>query len=378
MQAAWKRILLIVLGWRLLLFLIGAVAPQFFAYQGSFSTPSVLQNYQLPAWVNRWASFDGVHYLSIIEQGYKKIGLIQAFFPIYPLLAKWLGLLINNNLLSLLIINNLATLLALYLIYVLNQQYFKRSQQFLPIILFLIFPSSFFLGAAYSEGLFLLWIFAAFYFFGQKKFWPTALFIALASATRIVGIILLPAMLIDLFYQNKKKIDYSASFILCVGALGLVSYMGYLWVNFNDPFYFLTVQSQFGAGRQSQLVIWPQVVWRYLKIIFTVRPIDWKYFAYVQEFCLSLIGLYYLIKAFLKKELPLAWILFALGAYFMPTLTGNFSSMPRYILVCWPIFFYLAKDFSRWKPQAKILYLTISLLLLIINSMLFIQGYWVA
>ncbi|HOI05491.1 MAG TPA: hypothetical protein PLJ02_03465, partial [Candidatus Woesebacteria bacterium] len=160
--------------------------------------------------------------------------------------------------------------------------------------------------------------------------------------------------------------------------LGLVSYMGYLWVNFNDPFYFLTVQSQFGAGRQSQLVIWPQVVWRYLKIIFTVRPIDWKYFAYVQEFCLSLIGLYYLIKAFLKKELPLAWILFALGAYFMPTLTGNFSSMPRYILVCWPIFFYLAKDFSRWKPQAKILYLTISLLLLIINSMLFIQGYWVA
>ena len=61
-------------------------------------------------------------------------------------------------------------------------------------------------------------------------------------------------MLIDLFYQN-KKIDYSASFILC-WALGLVSYMGYLWVNFNDPLYFLTVQSQFGAARQSQLVIW--------------------------------------------------------------------------------------------------------------------------
>ena len=47
--------------------LIGAVAPVF-AYQGSFSTPSVLQNYQLPAWVNRWASFDGVHYLALLSK----------------------------------------------------------------------------------------------------------------------------------------------------------------------------------------------------------------------------------------------------------------------------------------------------------------------
>jgi hypothetical protein len=160
--------------------------------------------------------------------------------------------------------------------------------------------------------------------------------------------------------------------------LGLLIYMYYLWINFADPFYFFTVQSQFGAGRQNQLILWPQAVWRYLKILATARPIDWKYYIYVQEFLFSLGALYYLIKAFFKKILSLAWVLFSLGAYFLPTLTGNFSSMPRYILLCWPIFFYLVKDFSNWHKLYKVLYLTISLILLIINTMLFIQGYWVA
>jgi len=378
MKSSWKKILLIFVVWRLALFLIAFLAPNIFSYQASFSFPGLVWGYSLPNFVAHWANFDGTLFLTIVERGYKEVELIQAFFPIYPILSKLAGSLISNNLLGLLIISNLATALSLYFLYKLNKKNVKGSQKFLPLIIFLIFPTSFFLGAAYSEGLFLLWLVLAFYFFEQKKFWPTAIFIALASATRIVGIIILPALLIDLFYQNKKKINWSVSLILSTGALGLLAYMYYLWINFADPFYFFSVQSQFQAGRQSQLVIWPQVVWRYFKILLTTRPIDWKYYIYVQEFIFSIGALYYLVKAFVKKELQLAWLLFSLGAYFLPTLTGSFLSMPRLILVCWPVFFYLAKDFQDWKMSYKILYLTISVLLLIINSMLFIQGYWVA
>jgi hypothetical protein len=160
--------------------------------------------------------------------------------------------------------------------------------------------------------------------------------------------------------------------------------MIYLKFNFNDPLYFFHVQNEFGASRQTSLVLFPQVIWRYLKIIWTVRPFDLKYYAYLQEFLVSIWTLYILVIASIKnyqKKVKIEWgyLVFAFGTYFLPTLTGNLSSMPRYVLVCFPIFIYLAQIWQKNnKKWPIILYLTINLVLLIINTVLFIQGYWVA
>jgi hypothetical protein len=81
-----------------------------------------------------------------------------------------------------------------------------------------------------------------------------------------------------------------------------------------------------------------------------------------------------------KKNIKINWayLVFAWGAYVLPTLTGNFSSMPRYILVCFPLFIYVSLLLEK-KPRAwRFFYLTISLIFLIINLALFTQGYWVA
>lgn len=374
----WKKIIGLFLIWRLLTLAWGLLAPQFFSYQPSFVAPESLLNYQLPIWLAKWASFDGVHYLNIAENTYRAADLIQAFFPIFPLLIRGLNLVINNYLLSGLILSNLMLLVMMFLFYGLFVPQLGEKKTGLALILLLIFPSSFFLGALYNESLFLVLVLASFYFFRAKRYWPTALLIAVASATRIVGILLVPAFLLELFWQSKSKITWRKSLIIVLGSLGLLAYMVYLWQNFNDPLYFLTVQSKFGASRQSQLILWPQVVWRYLKILFTVRPIDWKYYAYVQEFFISLLALWLLIKVAWQKILSPAWSIFALSAYFLPTLTGNFSSMPRYVIVCLPIFIYLAQVWPKTKLAKKVFYLTISLTLLIINTMLFIQGRWVA
>jgi hypothetical protein len=109
MKLSWKKILLIFILWRLGLFLIAILAPNFFTYQASYPYPELLKSYNLANFINRWAGFDGIHYLSIVERGYKEIDLIQAFFPIYPILTSFLGLLSNNSLLNLLIISNLST-----------------------------------------------------------------------------------------------------------------------------------------------------------------------------------------------------------------------------------------------------------------------------
>jgi hypothetical protein len=70
-------------------------------------------------------------------------------------------------------------------------------------------------------------------------------------------------------------------------------------------------------------------------------------------------------------------VLFALVAYLLPTLTGNLSSMPRYVLVLWPVHLWWA-DYISQKPKLRLAYFVISSILLIINFSLFVQGHWVA
>ena len=128
-------------------------------------------------------------------------------------------------------------------------------------------------------------------------------------------------------------------------------------------------------GRQETIVLWPQVVYRYIKILLTARPIDWKYFSYVQDFVLSIgvaIGIY-----LARKKIKLSWLIFSVLTYLLPTLTGSFSSMPRYILVIFPLWMWLAHKLSqpsRW----RCCYYLVSVILLMINTILFTQGYWVS
>jgi hypothetical protein len=156
--------------------------------------------------------------------------------------------------------------------------------------------------------------------------------------------------------------------------------MLYLYLAFNDPLFFFHVQSAFGAGRQQSFVLFLQVTWRYFKIFWTARPFDWKYYAYVQEFVATFFALVVLMYGSVrvkKLQLHIQELAFSFGAFFLPTLTGNFSSMPRYILVCLPLFFIIGQFLSKHKT-AKIAYIVVCSVLSFVNIMLFIQGHWVA
>jgi Gpi18-like mannosyltransferase len=250
------------------------------------------------------------------------------------------------------------------------------------VLALLLFPTSFFLGALYTEALFLLLVVGSFWF-ARKKHWLLAgLLAGIASGTRVMGVFLWPALILELWWQTKPAnlIIFIKSNLKTIGQLslslvGIISYMLYLWLTFADPISFLNVQSEFGAGRQESLVLFPQVLWRYTKILWTIKLFDWKYYSYVQDLVLSLTALSGLL-VFFKKIRP-SYLLFALLAFFLPPLTGTLSSMPRYLLVCFPIFILLGQVCAEQRVW-RVLLLTSSTILLIINTILFIQGYWVA
>lgn len=382
--------------WRVLLFLIGAIADRFLVYAPSFPyADALLVVTNLPRWLYSWGNFDGVHYLTIITRGYHGADLIQAFFPLYPFLSKLFGTSLFTGLLTALLVSNVSFILLLFIWYKFIAKNYSSQIAVCSTASILLFPTSFFFTAVYTESLFLLFVIGAFWSAQEKKYWLTAFCIALASATRITGVLLLPAIIFEIFFaklqwgvsvtkvkavladQLRKWQKFMLpSVIVSFGLLGLLSYMYYLHKEFGDFLYFFHVQSEFGGGvRQETIVSYPQVVWRYIKILLTSRPIDWKYFSYVQDFIASTLGLLGIVYATTKVKI--SYVIFAVLAFFLPTLTGTFSSMPRYILVCFPLFILLG-IFTEKSKVFRSIWFTLSGFLLVLNTVLFIQGYWVA
>lgn len=399
-------ILSLFLVWRVGLCAVGALSQKILPYEPSFPyADAILAVFGLPQRLFSWGNFDGVHYLTIVDQGYHGAEYIQAFFPVYPILVIIINTLINNSLLSALIVSNISFILFLYVWFRFVENRYSTKLAKLSTIVILLFPSSFFFGAIYNESLFLLLVMLSFMSAEKNKYLATAFFIALASATRVIGIFLIPAILLEIIFAdfdfgkmfellwsksysklNTLKMELRNRFkkskkqiipmsIVSTGALGLIAYMVYLNFEFGDPLYFFHVQSEFGGVRQETLVSYPQVVYRYIKILLTARPFDLKYISYVRELVVSTFGLGILLYSF--KKVRISYFVFAVAAFFLPTLTGTFSSMPRYILVSFPIFIVLA----GWAQKSIIFryaWFIFSGILLVFNTMLFIQGYWVA
>lgn len=386
------KIIIIFLIWRIGLLVVGTLAQSIIKYEPSFPYAyTVLNTYHLPQWLYSWSGFDGVHYLKIAENGYVGTALIQAFFPLYPFSIRFVNIITSNTIISGLVISNLLFLSLLITWWSLIKRTYNSKIAWLSLVILVSFPTSLFFGAVYSESLFLFLAIAAFLAADHQKWWLVSLLAMLATATRLVGIFLVPALLIELADQKhffthllKKKSTKAFSFIskyilqillILTGSLGLLSYMFFLNSEFKDPFYFFHVQEEFGGGRSESIVLYPQVVWRAFKILLTARPINLKYLAYAQEFLFGT-GTLVLLLAYIKK-IKASHLFFALAALILPTLTGTFSSMPRYVLVCFPVYIILAKLIENSKVR-QVAYFLVSILLLVVNTILFIQGYWVA
>ena len=254
---------------------------------------------------------------------------------------------------------------------------FKEKIARKSLFYLLIFPTSFYLGSVYTESLFLALSIGSLYA-SRKKHWLLAGVLgAFASATRLVGIFLLPALVIEYYQQRGKfnKKDLSNYLLLLVTSVGLLSYMLFLQKTVRDPLYFMHVQSLVGAERTGgRIILLYQVFWRYIKMIFTTRA-DILYLNVWSELIISILFLFLAILTFVK--LRLSYFVYFILSYLTPTLTGTFSSLPRYVLVIFPGFIVLSLIGERRK-WFRVIYSSISILLLVIDILLFTRGFFVA
>lgn len=363
-QAEIKVFFLFVI-WRATIFFIAYISEYAIPTFGNrFPYVETLKNYGLPHWVWAFGNFDGVHYLRLAKDGYV-YQYTQAFFPFYPILIKLVSpIVFGNYLISALLISNVSFLFALIIFYRLIVKIYNSNIAFWSIIFLLTFPTSFYFGAVYTEGLFFLMIISSFYLALQNKNWQAATIGLFASATRIIGIFLSLSVFI------KKRGKFRISFLLV--PLGLISYMIYLQLKFNNALYFLTSQTAFGQSRETtKIILLPQVLYRWSNQLLNTHGLVFANSAFELTTTMVAFGLLLAGLKTTKKE----WIIFGTFALITPTLTGSLASMPRYVLIAFPIYITLAQVNNN---TVKIIIALIFTIALFISTIYFSQGYWVA
>ncbi|OGM60610.1 hypothetical protein A2892_01020 [Candidatus Woesebacteria bacterium RIFCSPLOWO2_01_FULL_39_10b] len=399
------KIFLLFIGWRGFLLVTLSFAIGILPLQMNFLGGG-LSNYLKHPYLWAWINFDGEHYLSIARQGYQPLTFF--YFPLYPFLIRFLANIFGQDFVNLaisgLVISNLSFLIGIIGLAKLIRLDYSEKIVKLAILILLFFPTSFYFGSYYTESIFFASVIWSFYF-ARKGRWFWAGFLGgLSSLTRIIGLAIFPALLVEFFivsdparrFLKLRLSKFLPAFYLLMIPLGLSFYMFYLKRETGDPLEFFHSVSIFGEQRVPGFVLLPQVFYRY---VFKVLPnIDYSYFPVVFTTWMETItavsfgglGLLGILGGFVLRlhsgsmrriripKIRLSYVTYLVIGYLIPTLSGSFSSMPRYVLVLFPAYIIMAMFLSRVpKIAANLIFFLLIISLFIVTS-LFTRGYWVS
>jgi hypothetical protein len=212
---------------------------------------------RLDGMLDVWNRWDARHYVTIAMKGYNPETENPAFFPVYPLLIRYLEpLLPGGGLAAGLIISHAACFGALTVLFRLVEDLWGEALASRTVMYLMAFPFAFFLVTPYNESVFLLFTVAALYCM-RRGYWLSAgLWGSLASGTRQAGMLLAIAFVVEYLRQRgwrPRRIRLDALAVLLV-PMGTVAFAGYSWSAFGDPLKFVHVQSAW--GRQPT---WPWI-----------------------------------------------------------------------------------------------------------------------
>lgn len=324
-----------------------------------------------------WANFDGIHYLNIAQYNY----INQArFFPLLPIFINVLSRpflsIFNSHLTHFFtgfLFANLVFVWALLIFKKLIELDFSKEISKKSILNLLIFPTSFFFVAIYSEGLFLLLTLLSFYF-ARKNKWALSIICAmLLMVTRFVGVAILPALLYE--FVRTKGIKNRRIALFLFAPLGLAVYSLFNYYKWHNFLYFIKAQGELGNNRSvDSIVLFPQTIYRYIKILSTVSIQSLEWSIALLELSSFLFAAFLLYFAW-KKKVRTSYLIFTLINFIVATATGTFSALPRYVITLFPVFLALALIENK---LIKIVYYLLSPVLLFILLMLFARGYYIA
>ena len=314
-----------------------------------------------PFW-DTFARYDAGYFEGIAWGGYAPLAGGRsniAFFPVYPLLMRSVARLFGRQhaifYISGIGISWLCFILAMVALYYLARLDLPRPRAERAVLLTMIFPFSFFYGVVYSESTFLLFAVLAFYGFRTRRWGVGGLCGAIATGTRVPGVMMLPAIawLAWRNAQPTRRDRIGAIVGLALAASGFGAYCVYINQLTGHPFEWAATIQRWGyypggppwltpVTLVRQLVTHP---YRYL----TTNPMA------VYDTLYGVTGiLFALAVPFVWRRFGAAYGVFMLLSLWLPLSSGVFEGMGRYCSVLFPCFIWLASIRSRSVSTALI------------------------
>ena len=254
---------------------------------------------------------DADWYIKIAENGYSLVESIKAgdgqanwaFFPLYVIVCAALkavtGGLINTYVIGMIVSNICIIIAAFFAVKGLKKQTSIKEEytMIMPVLLFMA-PYTFYCSSVYTEAMFIMFIVLFFYFLFEKKYMAAGIMAACSSGTRIVGCILVFALVVQLYIDMEgTKISFGRvkTFVMdmfkapkkilsvLVCPLGAFAYMAFLNFFCGDAWAYKNVQI---AWRDDEYFPIIGVLWKAC-----TGQIEPRY-TYMGWFCIAILILY--------------------------------------------------------------------------------------
>jgi hypothetical protein len=330
------------------------------------------------ATLSKW---DALHFLTISYDGYSQSseigtpeGYRAAFFPLYPGVVHVLsgfGTSLAATLIVAYAVSLGCFLAALALLHRLTTIEIGERFATPTLLLLSFFPTAFFFGIPYSESMFLLLAVGAF-LAARTGHWAIAgIVLALASATRVPGLLLVVPVL--LLYLYGPRTDREPDFDrgrrpryrvrpdlawLLLAPLGLAAFSLYLHLATGDGLAWNDAQALFGRHTVDPVT----GIWAGLreagKALANVADGSYGGFDYLNVMQLAFVAFAVAGGIGALRVLPLAygtWVLISLVPTFASQPDGlPFWSAPRFVVVLFPLFLWLAMVTERRRLTTRV------------------------
>lgn len=328
---------------------------------------------------SHFGTWDAEHYLFLSREGYKSGLGVCAFYPLYPLLIRWVSAATGgHDILTGMVVANLFSSAAFLLFFRMVARRYGEKVALLALALLLAFPGSLFYQFIYTESLFLL-LLILFCFALEREHRPLALVTGfLLPLTRAVGIFCVFPLLWLMFFRSppawlvalanrKTWAGRIARFVgPRVGDSPVLSSArwrgaGAVWLVLAPLMgwaaYFLLMQKWTGnafEGIEAQKKFGVQSIHHLFDPVGFVtqlfNPTQWHGFrGSVLDRCGFILVIYCLP---LIWKLDKSWCLWAFFLGVVPAVSGGFASYTRFASVVFPLFValavFLSKPGRRW------------------------------
>lgn len=341
-----------------------------------------------------FVTWDAQSYLSIAEHGYPdsvegEQGMLLAYYPLFPFLIRAVSMMFLLPFpVAGFVLTTALSLGSVVLLYHIVKKQWNERVAFVSALLLLAFPTSFSLHLVYSESLFLALALLAWMACmriakarGMSTFWLGVLCVAAAllPLTRPMGVfVLMPLLILILQAPSWPRLRRVLVCIVVSASmlLGFVAYLAIMQHAAGRPDAGFIAQQYFVSQNDVDALLHPfqWVRTQFFSTQLTLAHIPgtsvWDRLVFVL-FVTSCICMF--------RRLQTAWWVYAVSVGFLPVLSGNLMSFPRYLVVVFPFFVWIAlcADARGWSAHARWVTLLLfigQLILLALHS----SGYWIA